>query len=111
MNARFAEHPLEVEQYQQRFHTTMEFVKNTFPYGFRRKSSGKDTPRTRFEAIAIGSFLALHENPNLFQEKPNVDWLTDESFERVIGSDGANVVSRLRGRISFVRDHLLGTGG
>lgn len=109
MNARLQRDAEEVAVYKQRFHNTMAFVKKVFPYGFRRSATGKDTPRTRFEAIAIGSYLALHQKASLARRRPSVvDWLTSEEFSDVIGSDGANVTSRLRGRIGFVRDKLVG---
>jgi hypothetical protein len=104
MNTRFREHPNEIDPYRQRFIQTMEFVARVFPYGFRRTLSGTATPRTRFEAIAIGSY-----SPKILEEKPAVtSWLTGQEFGRVIGSDGANAIARLRNRVDFVRDKLLG---
>jgi hypothetical protein len=109
MNAQFEKHPDQVAQYRERFVHTMEFVKKAFPYGFRRKEDGTATPRTRFEAIAIGSDLALREKPELFDSPPEVtSWLTSPAFEKVIGSDGANVIAKLRGRIGFVQNRLVG---
>lgn len=108
MNARFQAQPAEIAQYRQRFLETMNFVAAVFPFGFRRKPDGTATPRTRFEAIAIGSDLALRQRPSLANERPNVDWVTGEDFNRVIGSDGANAIGRLERRMHFVRDRLLG---
>lgn len=109
MNDRFEREPEGIEVYRRRFNETMEFVKKTFPAGFRRAAAGKATPRARFEAIAIGSYLALSENPQLAHQSPQVEeWLASEEFAKIIGSDGANAIGRLRSRITFVRDHLLG---
>lgn len=109
MNARFREHPEELETYKHRFMQTMIFVSQTFPYGFRRAPGGVATPRTRFEAIAIGSYFAIRERPDLLDQHPYVTpWLAGEEFGRVIGSDGANAIGRLRNRIQFVHDKLLG---
>ena len=109
MNARFLKHPREVAKYRKRFKDTMAFVAKTFPYGFRRKLKGKATPRTRFEAIAIGSCLALHAQPELVRRELKVlPWLENPEFGKVIGSDGANAIARLRSRLHFVRDKLLG---
>lgn len=109
MNGRLKQHPIEEVEYRQRFDDTMAFVKRVFPYGFRRTAKGKDTPRTRFEAIAIGSYLALLERPGLASQKLDVNaWLTGDEFNAIIGSDGANSIKRLRDRIGFVKDRLAG---
>lgn len=110
MNARLAERPDLSDQYRTKFVQTISFVERVFPYGFRKGQKGKATPRARFEAIAIGSRLAIEENPGLMQAAvPDVnDWLTGDEFTRVTGSDGANAIARLRERTGFVRDRLLG---
>ena len=110
MNARLAERPDLSDQYRTKFVQTNSFVERVFPYGFRKGQKGKATPRARFEAIAIGSRLAIEENPGLMQAAaPDVnDWLTGDEFTRVTGSDGANAIARLRERTGFVRDRLLG---
>lgn len=109
MNAHLRDHLDQIEPYHNRFSETMEFVKQVFPYGFRRNATGTATPRTRFEAIAIGSYEAISSRPALRVQKPDVThWLTGEEFGTVIGSDGANAIGRLRGRIEYVRDKLLG---
>jgi len=109
MNSNLLEHPEVTDRYRRRFLETMRFVKRVFPFGFRRGAGGTATPRARFEAIAIGSYLAINERPAIANERPNVEtWLSGEEFGRVIGSDGANAIGRLKGRIFFVRDKLLG---
>jgi hypothetical protein len=109
INAAFEADPTLSDHYRQRFLTMLCFVGAVFPYGFKRTPTGKATPRARFEAIAIGTYLALEANPRLADNPPNVEgWLSSPGFSEVTGSDGANVVSRLRGRTGFVRDHLLG---
>lgn len=108
MNAAFEADPSLCEAYRERFERTMRFVGRVFPYGFRRSPRGMETPRTRFEAIAIGSFLATKERPQLEHSQPDVSgWIGGEEFRKVIGSDGANAVRRLRDRIDFVRTRLL----
>ena len=109
-NQEFARNPATIDAYRERFKNTMAFVARVFPHGFRRNPRGKATPRTRFEAIAVGSYLALRERPALEVEQLDVSgWVADQPFRKVIGSDGANAVSRLRARIAFVRDQLLST--
>ncbi len=109
MNKHFEEKPSATKTYRKRFKDTMNFVSKNFPWGFRRTPTGKITPRSRFEAIAIGSYLALKEQPSLAKKSIEVqDWLQSTEFKKVTGADGANVKSRLVGRINFVRDRLLG---
>ena len=109
MNGRFKTDASLATSYKRRFRETMSFVASVFPYGFRKSETGKATPRSRFEAIAIGSDLALRENPSLSGATPEVmSWLTSEKFDDTVGSDGANGKNRLLGRIRFVKERLLG---
>jgi hypothetical protein len=109
MNIRLKNNPADIESYRQRFLNTMKFIQQIFPLGFRRTVKGKVTPRARFEAISIGSYLALQKRSNLAEQPVSVEiWLDKKEFKEVTGADGANAIGRLRTRIHFVRDHLLG---
>ncbi|WP_197492565.1 DUF262 domain-containing protein [Methylomonas methanica] len=110
MNKAFSDLPELADEYKERFIKTMSFVKRNFPLGFRRtrSKSANATPRSRFEAIAIGSWLALQESPEIAEKSFNVeDWHLSNEFINVIGADGANAKARLIGRINFVKDKLL----
>lgn len=109
MNARVKEHPELLVSCRDRFRETVAFVDRVFPHGFRRKAHGKATPRARFEAIAVGSRLALDDSKELKEREVGdvLAWLDSEEFLRVTGSDGANAIARLRERTGFVRDRLL----
>ena len=110
MNAEATNDPALADRYRARFQEAIDFVDRVFPYGFRRNPKGKATPRARFEAIAVGSRLALDERPDLANEEVAdvTPWLTSNDFTEVTGSDGANAIARLRERSGFVRNHLLG---
>lgn len=99
-----------IDSYRAEFHKVMGFVESTFPYGFRRSEKGRATPRARFESIAVGTKVALAEQPGLTAEvvQPVGDWLSGEEFSNVVSSDGANAIARLRERIGFVKEKLLG---
>jgi hypothetical protein len=109
-NVRVLDDPTLLDQYRVRFIETMDFIERVFPYGFKRNDKGKATPRARFEAIAVGSRLALNQRPALAEEAVAdvFPWLTSVDFTAVTGSDGANAIARLRERTGFVRDKLLG---
>lgn len=94
------------DQYQKSFLLMVEFIKNNFAVGFRKEENSKSTPRVRFEAIAVGTYLALKEEPNL--KKPNLEWLDSKGFKIQTTSDASNNPDRLKNRIEFVRDGLLG---
>ncbi len=92
--------------YEQRFSNMVEFVKQYFPYGFRKEEKNQSTARVRFEAISVGVYLALQENPNL--TNPNMEWLDSDEFKEQTTSDASNNPNRLKNRVEFVRDGLLG---
>jgi hypothetical protein len=110
MNQKFNESPELVSEYRLRFTNTLAFIKRVFPHGFRKTEKAESTPRVRFEAIAIGTYLALKDLPSLADNPPsNVEvWLKSDKFEEVTTSDAANVKSKLQKRIEFVRSALLG---
>lgn len=86
--------------------SVLKFVDRYFepPY-FARKGRDNATPRVRFEAISVGVYLALKENPSL---TPNyMEWLDSIEFKNHTTTDASNNPGKLKGRIEFVRDCLL----
>ncbi len=109
MNKHFLENAGDAEKYKDRFLQAMAFVKKVFPDGFRKSKTAKDTYFARFEAIAIGTSLAIAEQPGLADKTPDVsEWFNRDEFEQHVRSGGSNVRSKLVGRLHFVRDKLLG---
>ena len=93
-------------EYRNEFNLMVGFIKKYFPIGFRKEENSKSTPRVRFEAIAVGTSLALKENPKL--ENPNLDWLVSEGFKSQTTTDASNNPDRLKNRVEFVKEGLLG---
>lgn len=92
-----------IEEMRQEFVRMLEFVRRTFEMGFRKTETANTIPRVRFEAIAVGSALALRENPALVIDSATVsDRMNDMGFDSLVVSDGANVRSKLEGRIDLV---------
>lgn len=90
---------------QSNFVNMLNFVKQNFETGFAKSLNSDSTPRVRFEAIAVGTFLAIQYDPNL---KPvYMDWLNSKEFNEEVASDGSNNAGRLTSRVNFVRDCLL----
>lgn len=84
----------------------LSFVEQTFPNGFSKKEGYIRTPRIRYEAMSVGSALALRLNPAL---KPtSLDWVESKEFKKLTTSDASNSRPKVVKRIEFVRDKLLG---
>lgn len=91
------------------FDHMLEFVGQHFPNGFRKNTTANTVPRVRFEAIAAGTALALREKPELNLSSAQIAGRMEEKkFDAVVVSDGANVRSKLEGRIDLVRSILIG---
>ncbi len=88
------------------FKKMLAFVEEYFPSGFNKTPTSKAIPRVRFEAIAVGSHLALKEKPDLVPTF--MRWLDSKEFKKETTSDASNNQGRLASRIEFVRDCLLG---
>ena len=69
------------------------------------------TPRVRFEAISVGSFLAMKTglpiNNDLSWLEPSKDPKNKTEFEKLVTSDSSNNPGRLKDRIEYVRNKLL----
>jgi len=87
----------------------LSFVQEHFEHGFKRPNY-KTAKRVRFEAIAVGVALALREVPSLTPPPTNV-WADGEQFHALTASDSSNSKPKVRNRIEYVRDHLLGKVG
>ena len=97
----------DAKEYCDEFNKTLSFIKEHFPHGFKKTENAKSTPRTRFEAIAVGAALALRERPDL-EPTDVTEWLYSDDFQKATTTDGANNVGIFHIRLNFVRDKLLG---
>lgn len=98
------------KQFEKEFKLVMRFAKKYYPNGFTKSmgNNRKDTPRVRFEALAVGTALALRENPNIKPDGKLIEYmLTSDDFNKLVTSDGSNSRPRVKARIEFVRDSLL----
>ncbi|MAO54571.1 MAG: hypothetical protein CMM61_02590 [Rhodospirillaceae bacterium] len=100
--------PDSIREMRQEFEQMLTFVQNTFENRFQKSERGRTIPRVRFEAISVGSALALREQPDLRITPEEVATrMVDADFDRVVVSDGANVRSKLEGRIDLIKSILL----
>lgn len=94
---------------EKEFLQLLDFINKTLPgIGFRKSIRDKSVPRIRFEALAIGTALALRENANL---KPPIDIQTLMDSKELMyhtRSDASNSRTRVKSRLELVRDFMLG---
>jgi len=99
----------ELKKYKSRIEEVVSFVSKHFPYGFRQANTPQ-TKRSVFEAISVGTYLALESG------KINED-LTSEDIRKLMDCDqfkrNTHVANELHkkeklvGRIEFIRDMLI----
>lgn len=95
-------------EYRTRFLNTMNAVDLLFEAGFKKSKTENTTKNSRFEAIAIGTYLALQENEMILSKKPDTTWAYKSEFLSVCRADGANAKKKLIRRIEYVKCGLLG---
>lgn len=107
MNERFDAPNDLSQQYTDCFIKMLTYVKESLgPLGFRKSPTGKSTPHARFEAIAVGVAVALSQNPSLSTQ--DMSWVNEDEFLNLVRSDSANVKAKLKARIDYVVNKLLG---
>lgn len=92
---------------QAEFERMLDYVARNFTNGFAKGQRDTTVPRVRFEAIAIGTALALRENPQLADQN-TAAWVSGTGFRTETTSHASNSGPRLRSRLFYVRDQLLG---
>ncbi|MDN2620908.1 DUF262 domain-containing protein [Klebsiella quasipneumoniae] len=99
----------EINKYRRDMDEVLEFVNEFFPFGFRH-TSNPQTKRSIFEAISVGTLLAIRMGIN----KDKID---KDEIRKAINSkefkDNTHIANQLHkkeklvGRIEFIRDLLL----
>ncbi|MBR1284054.1 DUF262 domain-containing protein [Bradyrhizobium sp. AUGA SZCCT0177] len=96
----------EVQQKRVEFNNTMTFIEANYPTAFYRGGKGGTLPRVRFEAVAVGTCLALREKPDLAFDG-NADWMFGDELNALVRTHASNSGPRLRDRIEYVKKQLL----
>ncbi len=86
----------------------LTFAQKYFTNNFYKNEKTKQNSRVRFEALSVGTNLALRQNPNLLNQNIDVSWVSSNDFLKLVTTDGSNTKKRVNARIEFVRDKLLG---
>ena len=91
------------------FNSMIDFVAKNFEYGFL-KGPEKDASRIFFEAISVGTYLAIQQVPSI-KLKKKIDvafWLRERDFNKSVNGDyRTHSTENLQKRIHYVRDHIL----
>ena len=96
---------------KQIFNSMINFVQSHFKYGFA-KDEKPQTSRVFFEAISVGTYLALEEKD--LSACPNIDvqdWIKDSKFYSLIsGKYVTHTQTKIKERIDFVKNKILQCG-
>lgn len=103
----------DTDQKEKNLMLMLHFVEKTFPdQGFAKAKGMQGVSKPYFEAIAIGSFLALKERPNLIVS--SVKWaLLDKNnpndfFKVITGRYHTHSLRKLSERIDYAKKQFLG---
>ncbi len=96
----------DIQLYRSKLDKMLKFVNLYFPNGFIKSQGSQKTPRVRFEAISVGTLLALEAKPDL--KNPDVRWLNDPTFIKEITGSSTSSPKWIRSRIEYVKNKLLG---
>ncbi len=85
----------------------LDFIDSHCVAGFAKKQGHTRTPRVRFEALSVGTALALETKPNLIVS--DLDWVYDDEddFRSLTTSGSSNSRPKIIERIEYVRDRIL----
>lgn len=91
-----------------KFNITMKFVDKYYPHGFAKNERARQVARPYFEALSVGAYLALKDNPSLTISKENIiSILTNGEFlTSVSGRYQTHKAKTIRERIDYVKDRL-----
>lgn len=95
-----------------KFKMTMMFVDKYYPHGFAKNAIAKQVARPYFEALSVGAYLALKENPNIsVSSEKIIELLTNESFiNSVSGRYQTHRAKTIKARIDYIKDGLKNYG-
>lgn len=90
----------------QTFIKMLEFVRDNYgPLYFRKTMNNTSVPRIRFEAISVGTSLAIDSEEEI-DTKNAIKWLMSEDFSLLTDSDASNSVPKLKDRTFYVKNKL-----
>lgn len=99
--------PFNADEYKALFYQMLHYVEVNFaPLYFKKSEKNNDVAKIRFEAISIGTSLALAETSEMHCR--DITWLTSSTFSNLTRSDASNSRPKLIDRTYFVKNKILG---
>ncbi|GMM14864.1 hypothetical protein LABF186_19830 [Lactobacillus amylovorus subsp. animalium] len=99
------------EDFEKEFKNTFKFIDDFYPKDIFHNNGIHMTPRVRFEAISVGTNLALKKDPKLKIRKEDVlNMVQTSEFKEYTTSDASNSRPKIIKRIEFVENYLLENG-
>lgn len=98
-----------LKEMETNFNQMINFVKNYFPDGFAKNAKANQVARPYFEAISVGSFLALKEKPKIcIAQKDIIKLIDNKDFHNSIsGRYKTHKSSNIKNRIDYIKNGLL----
>jgi hypothetical protein len=102
-----------ISEYENQIDSVNNVVKKVFPFGYRH-SENPQTKRSVFEAVSVGTYMAILESEPNFEfeglDKGDViDALNNPEFKRNTHvANHSHKKQKLAGRIEYIRDMLMG---
>lgn len=97
--------PSTLDRHRAEFESVCLFAQQNLPGGDFARGTRNQTPRVRFEALAVGIALALRVRRDL--KDVDMSWMDDPAFEELTRTDASNSRPKLVGRIEYARDRIL----
>lgn len=110
MNKEFSKNKEIKEDFEKKFNDVLTFVDKNFENGFCKP--GKHlTSNAYFEALSVGTFLALREIGGLSSIPDKTlntsEWVNQKEFMQIVSADGANTKSKVQNRINYVKNKII----
>lgn len=96
-----------LQRHETEFQRVCSFAKGNLPDGTFARGERNQTPRVRFEALAVGIALALRKRPEI--TKADMHWVNDDKdkFVELTRTDASNSRPKLALRVEYARDKIL----
>lgn len=106
MNDNFTEQERKKKEGQ--FNRMLQFIDKKFPFGFS-KANGQPVSRVFFEALSVGTHLALEFSPEIACDPINIStWLRDTGFHSTVsGKYKTHSPQKILQRVDFVKNKLI----
>ncbi|NBD18319.1 MAG: DUF262 domain-containing protein [Cyanobacteria bacterium] len=98
----------EIQKMRDEFKLTLSFIEQYFPESLRTgKKIKRPITRIKFESISVGIAIALKERDHLIPA--SVHFIESQEFKEYTKGDASSSNNKVRKRIEYVKNQILGT--